>query len=168
MINKCKSRVGCRIDSCNKRHYTVLHLPTDNSTGGSGSYQNYHYATDSHNAATLEPQNETEATVHTQIVKSHSFLQVIPIILSNGPLSVETNALFECGSNTTLLRKDIAKRLNLEGAQKQLTVTSTLSKSDKIDSAIVSVNAIYESQLIRYERFVKAINMFCKQSRYTF
>ena len=68
-------------------------------------------------------------------------MQVIPIILSNGPLSVETNALLDCGSDTTLLRKDIAKRLNLEGSQQQLLVTSALSKSDKIDSAIVSVNA---------------------------
>ena len=46
----------------------------------------------------------------------------------------------KCGSDTTLLIKNIAKRLNLEGTQQQLTVTSTLSKSDKTDSAIVSVN----------------------------
>ena len=77
--------------------------------------------------------------MHTQIVKSHTFLQVIPII-SSGPLSVETNALLDCGSATASLRKDVAKRLNLEGSQQQLTVTSALSKSDKIDSSIVSVN----------------------------
>ena len=40
-----------------------------------------------------------------------------------------------------MLRKDIAKRLNLEDSQQQLIVTSALSKSGKIDSAIVSVNA---------------------------
>ena len=48
--------------------------------------------------------------------------------------------LLDCGSETTLLRKNIAKRLNLEGSQQQLTVTSALSKSGKIDSTIVSVN----------------------------
>ena len=68
-------------------------------------------------------------------------MHIIPIISSNGPLSVKTNPLFDCGSDTTLLRKDIAKRLNLQGRQQQLTGTSTLSKSDKIDSAIISVNA---------------------------
>ena len=108
---------------------------------GLHSYQNYHNATDSHNTETLEPPNEIEATVYTQIVKRNTILQVMRIILSNGPLSVETNALLDCGSDTTLLRMDIAKRLNLEGSQQQLTVTSALSKSDKIDSAIVSVNA---------------------------
>ena len=103
--------------------------------------QNYHHASDSHSTETSEPPNETKATVHTQIVKSHTFLNIILIILSNGPLSVKTNPLFDCGSDTTLLRKDIAKRLNLEGRQQQLTGTSILSKSDKINSAIVSVNA---------------------------
>ena len=38
----------------------------------------------------------------------------MPIILSNGLLSVETNGPLDRGSDTTLLRKDIAKRLNLE------------------------------------------------------
>ena len=41
---------------------------------------------------------------------SQNFLQVIQLILPNGPLSVETNALSDCGSGTTFLRKDIAKR----------------------------------------------------------
>ena len=61
-------------------------------------------------------------------------------MLSNGPLSVETNVLLDCKSDTSLLKKDIAKRLNLEGSQQQLIVTSGLSKSNKIDSAIVSVS----------------------------
>ena len=61
-------------------------------------------------------------------------------IISNGPISVETNTTLDCGSNTTLSRKGIAKILNLEGSQQQLTVTSFLAKSDKINSAIVSVS----------------------------
>ena len=113
MIKECKSKICCGIDSCSKRHHTLLHPPSDNSLDGCHSYQNYHHASDSHNTEISEPPNETEATVHTQIAKSHT----LPIILSNGPLSVETNALLDCGSDTTLLRKDIAKRLNLEGSQ---------------------------------------------------
>ena len=68
-------------------------------------------------------------------------MKIIPIKLSSGSLSVETNALLKCGSDTTLLRKEIAKRLNLEGTQQHLIVTSALSKSDIINSAIVSFNA---------------------------
>ena len=44
-------------------------------------------------------------------------------------------------TQTTLLRKDSAKRLNLEVSQQQLTVQRGLIKSHKIDSAIASVNA---------------------------
>ena len=141
MTKECKSKICCRIDSCSKRHHTLLHPPRDNTLDGSRSYQNYHHASDGHNTEISEPPNETEATVHTQIVKSHTFLQVIPIILSNGPLSVETKTLLDCGSDTALLKKDVTKRLILEGSQQQLTVTSALLKSGKIDSAIVSVNA---------------------------
>ena len=119
------------------RHHTLLDPPSDNSSDCSRSYQSYHHATGCHITETSKPPNETEATV---CMYGHTFLQVIPVILSNGPLSVETNALLDCGSDTTLLRKDMAKRLNLEGNQQQLTAPSALSKSDKIDSAIVSVN----------------------------
>lgn len=66
-------------------------------------------------------------------------MQFIPILFSNGTLSVEKNALLDCESDTTLLRNDITKRLNLKRSQQPLAVTSALSKSDKIESAIVSV-----------------------------
>ena len=107
MINYCKSKVCCRVDSCNKRNHTLWLPPSDNSSDGSPSYQDYHHATDSHNTEISEPSNETEAAV-----KSHRFLQVIPIILLNGPLSVEANAFLKCESDTTLLRKNIAKKSN--------------------------------------------------------
>ena len=93
MIKECTSKVCSRIDSCSKRHLTQLHLPSDNLSDDSRSYQNYHMQlkviTQKH-----QPKlpYETEATVHTEAVNSHTFLQVIPIILSNGPLSLETNA----------------------------------------------------------------------------
>ena len=55
--------------------------------------------------------NLKQRYIHTQIVKSH-ILQFIPI---NGPLLLKTNALLcNCGSDTTLLSKYSAKRLNLE------------------------------------------------------
>ena len=72
MISKCKSKICCRNGSCSKRHHILLHPPSENTLDGSRSYQNYHNSSDSHNTETPEPQNETEATVHTKIVKSHT------------------------------------------------------------------------------------------------
>ena len=99
MIKECKSQVCCRIDSCSKRHHTLLH----------------HVVTIPPMAHAITRTTIIQVTVITQkhpnqILRSYTFLQVIPIILSNGPLSVEMNALLDCGSDTTLLRKDIAKR----------------------------------------------------------
>ena len=53
---------------------------------------------------------------YTQIGKSYIFLQVIPKILSNRPVSIETNALLDYGSDTILLGKGNAKRLNEESS----------------------------------------------------
>ena len=103
------------------------------------NYQSYHYVPNSPNTERSKPTNKTNATQHTRIGQSHTFLQLIQITSSNRPLSVETNAFLDCLSDTTLFRKDITKILNLEGSQQQLTVTSALSKSS-IDSAIISVN----------------------------
>ena len=47
MIKECESRVCCRVNSCSKRRNTLLNPPSDNSSNGLRSYQNYHHATDS-------------------------------------------------------------------------------------------------------------------------
>ena len=43
-----------------------------------------------------------------------TFLQATPNIFLSGPLSIETNALLDYESKTTLLGKGIAKRSNLD------------------------------------------------------
>ena len=39
------------------------------------------------------------------------FLQIIPITISNGTKYIQTNALLDTGSDATLLKGDIAKKL---------------------------------------------------------
>ena len=58
-------------------------------------------------------------TVHTEIV-SHKKLHLFTI--HAGPTSIETNALIHCGSDKTLLRKNVAKRLNVEGTLQHLAL----------------------------------------------
>ena len=111
-LKKWKSKVCFRVESCRKRHHTIFHPASDNTSDGIRSSQNYHHTADNHNAETSEPLNETEATVHTQIVphkKLHFFT------FHAGPISIETLELMNYGSDKTLLGKDIAKRLNVKG-----------------------------------------------------
>ena len=144
MINNCKSKVFCRVDNCKKRHHTLLHPANecDNSNSSSNdttqNYQTNQHATIGLNDQTSESPQQSEAAVNTQLGAKHTFLQIIPVKLSNGHTFIETNALLDCGSDTTLLRKDIAQRLNLKGKQEKLSVTSALSRSHNIHSAAAS------------------------------
>ena len=81
---------------------------------------------------------QSEAAENTQLGAKHIFLQIISIKLWNGHTFTETNTLLDCGSHTTVLRRNVVQKLNLNGKQKKLSVTSTLSESHNIDSATVS------------------------------
>ena len=143
LINNCKSKVFCREDNCKKRHHTLLYPVNEgNNRNSSCNDTVQNYQTNQHtiiglNDQTSESPQQSEAAVNTQLGAKHTFLQIISIKLSNGHTFIETNALLDCGSDTTLLRKDIAQRLNLKGKQEKLSVTSALSRSNNIDSATV-------------------------------
>ena len=113
----------------------------DSNSPSNDTTQNYQ--TNQHtivrlNHQTSKSHQQSEAAVNTQLRAKHTFLQIIPVKLSNGHIFIESNALLDCGSDTTLLRKDIAERLNLKRKLERLSVTSALSRSHNIDSAIVS------------------------------
>ena len=73
MIKEWKSRVCFKVDSCKKRHHTILCIPSNNSSDGLCSYQNYHHTPSNYNTGTSEQPNETEATADTKNGKSHTF-----------------------------------------------------------------------------------------------
>ena len=76
--------------------------------------------------------------MNTQLGAKYTFLQIVPIKLLNGHTFIETNPLLDCGSDSTLLRKDVAQRLKIKGKQKKLRINSALSNSHNIDSSTVS------------------------------
>ena len=72
--------------------------------------------------------------------KSNCYFQVVPDILSNGSFKVETNALSDTESDSTLVSQDTADKLTLKGENRQLqksnvfkTQTNHLSKFVKFD-----------------------------------
>ena len=144
MINNCKSKVSCRVDNFKKRHHTLLHPVNEGNDSNSPSNDTtQNYQTNQHtiiglNLQTSKSHQQSEAAVNTKLGAKHTFLQLIPVKLSNGHIFMESNALLEFGSDTTLLRKDIAESLNLKRKQERLSVTSALSRSHNIDSATVS------------------------------
>ena len=113
-----------------------------NNSNSSSNDLTHNYQTNQHTTVGLNNQisespQQSEAGVNTQLGAKYTFLQIIPVKLSNGHTFIETNALLDCGSDTTFLRKDVTKRLDLKGKQKKLRVTSALSNPHNIDSATV-------------------------------
>ena len=67
-----------------------------------------------------------------------TFLQILPVTITNGSTSIHTNALLDAGSDATLIRKDIANSLNLHGEKKTFSVGNALLNSSNVQSQIVS------------------------------
>ena len=102
MINSCKSKVFCRVDNCKERHHTLLNPVNEgNNSNSSSNDTTQNYQTNQHTAIglndkTLELPQQSEAAVNTQRGAKHTFLQIIPVKLSNCHTFIETNAVFPC------------------------------------------------------------------------
>ena len=62
------------------------------------------------------------------------------MLLTNGQFTVKAYALLDCGADSTLIREDIAKRLQLKGHSTSLNIQNAFLNSSKIKSKIVDFN----------------------------
>ena len=85
----CISKYSCRKEDCGKRHHTLLH-------------ENKKANINSSSRNTLQIQNVV------------TYLQVLPVIVTNRSDQVKTSALLDTGSDSTLTTSKLAKQLNLE------------------------------------------------------
>ena len=65
-------------------------------------------------------------------------MQVLPVIISNDSYSVRTNVLLECGADSTLVREDITKILQLKKEQKPLKIQNAFLDSGPTESKLVN------------------------------
>ena len=111
LIKECQSKFACTKEGCGKKHHTLLHRDTITSTDTPGS------------AKTMQCS-----------VSSQTFLQIVPVVLSNGQYSIKTNAVLDSGSDSTLIRSDTAEALHLYGKKETLRMTNVLSKETSLQS----------------------------------
>ena len=81
MTKDCICKLKCRVNSCGKKHHTILHRQDQQQASINSSI--------SHKK--------------TNLSKTTIFLQVLPVKVSNGSQTVEVNALFDAGSDTTII-----------------------------------------------------------------
>ena len=78
-----------------------------------------------------------EANTNT-VFSQYTYLQVLPIVLVNGSKRIPTNAILDSGSDSTLIREDVAAKLNLQGKNADLQITNVLTDSTVVNSKTVN------------------------------
>ena len=91
-----------------------------------------------HETSPNPPSAIEQATINSHSVNWHTFLQIITITISNGSRTVTTNAFLASGSDTTLISKDLAEKLNLNGATKTLKIRNVLNNEMSYESNLVN------------------------------
>ena len=66
------------------------------------------------------------------------YLQILPVNVSNGKRTVKINALLDAGADSTLIREDIAKQLDLHGNSRNLKIHNAFLKSKTVESKLVN------------------------------
>ena len=128
-IKNCQSKHRCKVANCNKRHHTLLHNDNVTPPPATNPPPPVHQG---------PPDNPNDTVTSNHFKLSKTFLQILPVIITNGTKIVHTNALLDAGSDATLIREDIAHILNLRGENKTLEIGNALLNSSSVQSEIVS------------------------------
>ena len=123
------------MDNWQKRHHTLLHseeMPVPNSPDQINSNIN---------------------NIFEREILPQTYLQIVSVTLTNSSRDIEvyTNALLDTGSDTTLIRKDIADKLKLNGIRRTMNISNAVTNTRKISSQVV--NVIITSQTNKYDCF---------------
>ena len=135
MINTCKFKRHCQVDNCQKRHHTLLH---------------------SEEMLVPSSPDQIDSNINNIFERktlSQTYLQIILVTLTNSKRDIEvhTNALLDTGSDTTLIRKDIADKLKLNGIRRTMNISNAVTNTRKISSQVV--NFIITSQTNKCDCF---------------
>ena len=87
------------------------------------------------------PENNIQLQVSSQSIqnKTQVLPQVVPVTLIGNSCCLDTNALLDSGSDTTLIHKDIVKNLGLKGEKREISISGAISQTEKIKSELINV-----------------------------
>ena len=135
-VKDCASTTKFRIDSCYKKHHTLLHDPPFKPVNLSNPV----------NPITNPFEENIQNHVLSSAFTNSAFLQIIPVILKSGETCIRTNALLDTGSDATLVRSDIANYLKLDGVTQNLKIANAVLNQKPLQSKLVSFEIYSDSQ----------------------
>ena len=116
-ISQCKANRTCGKDGCSKRHNRLLH--SDDNKSETQKEQNSNYET-TNNADAVSTANTCTGS-----------LQIVPIILSSGPTSIDTMAILETGSTLSFVDKSIRDQLDAQGNAPTFNISILLELTER-------------------------------------
>ncbi|CAH8492347.1 unnamed protein product [Schistosoma haematobium] len=107
VAKNCRSPRSCAVEGCGWRHHTLLHELREEPRNTN---------IDAH----INTQLCTEKSVES--VQKHAAFAIVPVLVRNGEKVAQTCAFLDSGSDASLITEDLAKRLNLEGEPKTISL----------------------------------------------
>ena len=135
---ECKSRYKCYVNACGKKHHSSLHGYFTKGSGASSSEKQREGAR--HNEDKVEKDSFNGILDRDE---SEMYLQIVPVILrSNEGKEVSTYALLDTGSHVTLVREDIASKLDLPGKSRSLNIGTIKELPKRVRVKAVSLSVV--------------------------
>ncbi|XP_062713719.1 uncharacterized protein LOC134290573 [Aedes albopictus] len=123
-----KSTRTCGVDGCAKNHHPSLHPSQQTGTKPTSS-----------DSSGVRPKSDAVVSVHRRS-QSATIFRIIPVVLYGKGAQVSTFAFLDEGSSSTLIEKEVADQLNLDGELQSLCLTWTAKVSrHEADSGLVNL-----------------------------
>ena len=116
-VNECSNKTHCQVTNCKRHHHSLLHY--ERAAPQAPPSQ------DPPTPPLQIPENAPPYVATTNSLAANErvvYFQVVPVQIQgeNGVAGIETFAILDDGSSDTLIRRDIADKLNLEGQERLL------------------------------------------------
>ena len=109
------------------------------------------YTRTAHNNKQASTTLSVSETRRMTVPHSSDQIQVIPVKINNGSKTLDVNALFDSGSDATLITSKLVHQLHRKGEMKQLNISNTIWKSVKVKSKLVTFQFHQDTILITYK-----------------